>query len=98
MEMKSAFCVRVNGIFYRTFNAGPRLFPLSSSLPKLLGRGGYGIIYHASDIRSPIPISYTTSQPSRRRQLHLHEIHPHKLASAHPNVISLHCVVEDKDF
>jgi serine/threonine protein kinase len=78
----------------------------SLELVELLGQGGYGIVYRAFDTRSPIPISYAvkclphahTSRSSRRRQLHLREIRLHKLASAHPNVVSLHRVVEDKDF
>ena len=73
---------------------------------ELLGQGGYGIVYRAFDTRSPIPISYAVkclphahaSRSSRRRQLHLREIRLHKLASAHPNVVSLHRVIEDKDF
>ena len=78
----------------------------SLELVELLGQGGYGIVYRAFDTRSPIPISYAVkclphahaSRSSRRRQLHLREIRLHKLASAHPNVVSLHRVVEDKDF
>jgi len=78
----------------------------SLELVELLGQGGYGIVYRAFDTRSPIPISYAVkclphahaSRSSRRRQLHLREIRLHKLASAHPNVVSLHRVIEDKDF
>ena len=73
---------------------------------ELLGQGAYGIVYRAFDTRSPVPISYAVkclphahaSRSSRRRQLHLREIRLHKLASAHPNVVPLHRVVEDKDF
>jgi len=64
----------------------------------LLGQGGYGIVCRAFDTRSLISISYTmkclphahTPQSSHRCELHLHEICLHKLASAHPNGISLH--------
>jgi len=75
----------------------------SLELVELLGQGGYDIIYCDFDIRPPIPISYAVkclphARSSHRRQSHLREIRLHKLASAHPNVVSLHRVVEDKDF
>ena len=78
----------------------------SLELVELLSLDDYGILYRAFDTRSLTPISYTVKcfprahafPSSRRRQLHLREIRLHKLASAHPNIVSLHRVVEDKDF
>ncbi|KAL6298791.1 hypothetical protein BKA93DRAFT_830424 [Sparassis latifolia] len=34
----------------------------------------------------------------RQRQLHLHEIMLHQLTSAYPNVITLHCIIEDFNY
>ena len=69
-------------------------------LVELLRQGRYGNVYRAFDTRSPIPISYAVKclpHAYTRRQL-LRGTRFHKLASAHPNVVSLHRVVKDKDF
>ncbi|OCH86763.1 kinase-like protein, partial [Obba rivulosa] len=72
-------------------------------LVEVLGYGGYGVVYRAIDTYSSSPTSYAVKclphsqkrNASRQRQLHLREITLHQLASAHPNVVTLHRVVED---
>lgn len=75
-------------------------------LVEILGFGGYGIVYRAIDTYSSNPVSYAVKclphsrkrNASRQRQLHLREITLHKLASAHPNVVTLHRVIEDYQY
>lgn len=75
-------------------------------LIEVLGVGGYGVVYRAVDTRDPIARFYAvkcliTSQvhsSSRQRQLHIREIALHRLASAHPNVVTLHRVVEEHNY
>ncbi|KAI6106910.1 serine/threonine protein kinase, negative regulator of sexual conjugation and meiosis [Pisolithus croceorrhizus] len=75
-------------------------------LVEVLGVGGYGVVYRAVDTRDPIARFYAvkcliTSQVhsgSRQRQLHIREIALHRLASAHPNVVTLHRVVEEHNY
>ncbi|EMD35585.1 hypothetical protein CERSUDRAFT_116314 [Gelatoporia subvermispora B] len=72
-------------------------------LVEVLGYGGYGVVYRATDTFTSSPTSYAVKclphsqkrNASRQRQLHLREITLHQLASAHPNVVTLHRVVED---
>ncbi|KAH8828998.1 kinase-like domain-containing protein [Flagelloscypha sp. PMI_526] len=78
-------------------------------LVEVLGVGGYGVVYRAV----PVGLSHSqshsyavkclyhgssTSNTSRRRQIHLREIMLHRLASAHPNVVTLHKVVEEERY
>ncbi|KAK0219959.1 kinase-like domain-containing protein [Armillaria fumosa] len=74
-------------------------------LVEVLGVGGYGVVYRAEDTFTSSPKSYAVKclmhsnlHSSRQRQLHIREITLHQIASAHPNVVSLHRVVEDHKF
>ncbi|KAF9051356.1 kinase-like domain-containing protein, partial [Panaeolus papilionaceus] len=76
----------------------------SLELVEVLGVGGYGVVYRAIDAYSNKPRSYAVKclpslrgQSSARRQMHLREITMHQIASAHPNVVTLHRVVEEYD-
>ncbi|KAJ7823966.1 kinase-like domain-containing protein [Mycena olivaceomarginata] len=82
---------------------GTRIDNGALELVEVLGVGGYGIVYRAIETRSPIPHQYAvkclvhsqTTLTPRQRQLHIREIALHQLAGAHPNVVSLHRVVEE---
>ncbi|KAI8976572.1 kinase-like domain-containing protein [Trametes punicea] len=75
-------------------------------LVEILGYGGYGIVYRAIDTFSSNPTSYAVKclphsnkrSAARQRQLHMREIALHQLASGHPNVVTLHRVVEDYQY
>jgi Protein kinase domain len=75
----------------------------SLELVEVLGVGGYGVVYRAVDTRSVFPKSYAVKclvdtqpqQNSRQKHVHIREITLHQLASAHPNVVTLHRVIED---
>ncbi|KAN0084347.1 Protein kinase-like domain containing protein [Tylopilus felleus] len=72
-------------------------------LVEVLGVGGYGVVYRAVD---PLARNYAVKclisshahSGSRQRQLHMREIALHRLASAHPNVVTLHRVVEEHSY
>ena len=76
-------------------------------LVSVLGHGGYGVVYRAVDLRSPTldGPSYAvkcllhtpTRNAGRQRRLHMQEIALHQLASVHPNVVTLHRVIEEED-
>ncbi|KAI1794450.1 kinase-like protein [Ganoderma leucocontextum] len=75
-------------------------------LVEILGYGGYGIVYRAVDTFSSNPTSYAVKclphsnkrSATRQRQLHMREITLHQLASGHPNVVTLHRVIEDYQY
>ncbi|KAF5368888.1 hypothetical protein D9758_003104 [Tetrapyrgos nigripes] len=78
----------------------------SLELVEVLGVGGYGVVYRAEDTCSSSPKSYAVkclvhrhnTQSVRQRQIHIREIALHQLASAHPNVVTLHRVIEDFNY
>lgn len=71
-------------------------------LVEVLGVGGYGVVYRAVEKFSSSPRSYAVkclvSARGTRRQLHIREITLHQLASTHPSVVTLHRIVEDRDY
>ncbi|KAJ3892140.1 serine/threonine protein kinase, negative regulator of sexual conjugation and meiosis [Lentinula edodes] len=75
----------------------------SLELVEVLGVGGYGVVYRAEETCCSSPKSYAVkcllhrspAQSARQRQIHIREIALHQLASAHPNVVTLHRVIED---
>ncbi|CAA7264385.1 unnamed protein product [Cyclocybe aegerita] len=76
----------------------------SLELVEVLGVGGYGVVYRATETFSPCRRSYAVkclsnanSQSNSRRQLHLREITLHQIASVHPSVVTLHRVIEELD-
>ncbi|THU84350.1 kinase-like protein [Dendrothele bispora CBS 962.96] len=78
----------------------------SLELVEVLGVGGYGVVYRAEDTCSSSPKSYAVKclvhrhnpQSLRQRQIHIREIALHQLAGAHPNVVTLHRVIEDYNY
>ncbi|KAI0879396.1 kinase-like domain-containing protein [Hypoxylon argillaceum] len=78
----------------------------SLQLVKIIGTGAYGVVYLAVDITTRIQYAVKTlskfnadGSPLDRRQLDFQhrELRLHYLASAHPNVVSMHKIVEDPD-
>ncbi|KAJ2990342.1 hypothetical protein NUW58_g2999 [Xylaria curta] len=75
-------------------------------LIKIIGTGAYGVVYLAVDITTRIQYAVKTlskfnadGSPLDRRQLAFQhrELRLHYLASAHPNVVSMHKIVDDPD-
>ncbi|KAI1183825.1 kinase-like domain-containing protein [Nemania serpens] len=78
----------------------------SLRLVKIIGTGAYGVVYLAVDISTGIQYAVKTlskfnadGSPLDRRQLAFQhrELRLHYLASAHPNVVSMHKIVDDPD-
>ncbi|KIY47396.1 kinase-like protein, partial [Fistulina hepatica ATCC 64428] len=71
-------------------------------LVEVLGVGGYGVVYHAVDVVSSYAKSYAVKcllqRQDAHRQNHLRELALHQLASMHPNVVTLHRIVEDDEY
>ncbi|CDO70626.1 hypothetical protein BN946_scf184748.g24 [Trametes cinnabarina] len=68
-----------------------------------LGSGSNGVIFLAEDVQSgPIPTQYAVkcvvraAKSTRRYTLQRQEIHFHRQLSYHPNVVTLHKVIEEK--
>ncbi|TFK49162.1 kinase-like protein, partial [Heliocybe sulcata] len=72
-------------------------------LVEVLGYGGYGVVYRAVSCDNT---SYAVKclihahmhDSSRQRQVHLREISLHQRSSAHPNIVTLHRVIEEHDY
>ncbi|TRX97859.1 hypothetical protein FHL15_001069 [Xylaria flabelliformis] len=78
----------------------------SLQLIKIIGTGAYGVVYLAVDVTTRIQYAVKTlskfnadGSPLDRRQLAFQhrELRLHYLASAHPNVVSMHKIVDDPD-
>lgn len=78
----------------------------SLRLVEIIGTGAYGVVYRAVDIITGIQYAVKTlskfnadgSQLDRRQLAFQHrELRLHYLASAHPNVVSMHKIVDDPD-
>lgn len=75
-------------------------------LKGILGTGAYGVVYSAFDHRTGTPyavkaLSKTNSHGEpldhRQQDFQHREIRLHYAASAHPNIVSMHRIVEDED-
>ncbi|KAI1330054.1 Pkinase-domain-containing protein [Xylariaceae sp. FL0255] len=78
----------------------------SLQLVGIIGTGAYGVVYQAVDINTRVQYAVKTlckfnpdGSPLDRRQLAFQhrELRLHYLASAHPNVVSMHKIVDDPD-
>ncbi|OCF72626.1 RAN protein kinase [Kwoniella mangroviensis CBS 8886] len=69
-----------------------------------LGVGAYGVVYLAVDLHAPRPVYLAVKcllragLDSRQRHFQRREIALHQLASRHPNVVTLHKVLEEGEF
>ncbi|WWC64113.1 uncharacterized protein I303_106720 [Kwoniella dejecticola CBS 10117] len=69
-----------------------------------LGVGAYGVVYLAVDLHAPRPVYLAVKcllragLDSRQRHFQRREIALHQLASRHPNVVTLHKVIEEGDY
>ncbi|WVQ81407.1 hypothetical protein IAT38_003531 [Cryptococcus sp. DSM 104549] len=70
----------------------------------VLGIGAYGVVYLARDTHQPTPVYLAVKcllragLDSRQRHFQRREIALHQLASRHPNVVTLHKVIEEGDY
>lgn len=78
----------------------------SLQLIGIIGTGAYGVVYLAVDIKTGVRYAVKTlskfnadGSPLDRRQIAFQhrELRLHYLASAHPNVVSMHKIVDDPD-
>lgn len=83
-----------------------RLLEGTLQLTDILGTGAYGVVYSAVDIKTGIRYAVkclskfnADGTPLERRQVayQQREIRLHYTASAHPNVVSMHQIIEDVD-
>ncbi|CAD6584258.1 MAG: hypothetical protein TREMPRED_003781 [Tremellales sp. Tagirdzhanova-0007] len=70
----------------------------------VLGLGAYGVVYLAVDLHAPKPVYLAVKcllragLDSRQRHFQRREIALHQLASRHPNVVTLHKVLEEGEY
>lgn len=70
----------------------------------VLGVGAYGVVYLAVDLQAPSPVYLAVKcllragLDSRQRHFQRREIALHQLASRHPNVVTLHKVIEEGEY
>lgn len=95
---------------HQTFaNSGPSLVGYTLDNGRIeflsvLGLGAYGVVYLAVDLQHPTPVYLAVKcllrvgLDSRQRHFQRREIALHQLASRHPNVVSLHKVIEEGDY
>ncbi|KAI5866424.1 Ran1-like protein kinase [Durotheca rogersii] len=78
----------------------------SLQLVVIIGTGAYGVVYLAVDVKTGVHYAVKTlskfnpdGTPLDRRQIAFQhrELRLHYLASAHPNVVSMHKIVDDPD-
>ncbi|KAI1414843.1 Ran1-like protein kinase [Hypoxylon sp. FL1857] len=78
----------------------------SLQLIGIIGTGAYGVVYLAVDVKTGVRYAVKTlskfnadGSPLDRRQIAFQhrELRLHYLASAHPNVVSMHKIVDDPD-
>ena len=73
-------------------------------LLSVLGVGAYGVVYLAVDLYATVPVYLAVKcllragLDSRQRHFQRREIALHQLASRHPNVVTLHKVIEEGDY
>jgi serine/threonine protein kinase len=64
------------------------------TLIKMIGTGGYGAIYHAIDTRTRASYAVKVLE-KRSNQRWTREAHLHLKVSSHPNVVTLHKILDD---
>lgn len=72
-------------------------------LLEVLGAGAYGVVYLAVDLHARHPVYLAVkclirAVNQRHRLFQRREIALHQLASRHPNVITIHKVIEEGDY
>ena len=73
-------------------------------LLQVLGSGAYGVVYLAVDLHARNPVYLAVKcllragLDQRQRHFQRREIALHQLASRHPNVVTMHKVIEEGDY
>ncbi|KAF9407896.1 hypothetical protein BGZ76_005969 [Entomortierella beljakovae] len=77
----------------------PRLIDGRYELQGLLGEGAYGFVYRATETRTGKTYAVKSLNKivfdPRQRELQIHEANLHQIASGHPNITTLHEVIEE---